>query len=348
MRPLPLPPHFDPERVGQLWKVDYARLAEEARMWARQHGIPPAASDRFRVALLLVDVQNTFCLPDFELFVRGRSGMGAVEDNRRLIEFLYRHLSLITRIFLTLDTHQAAQIFHSLFWVDAEGRHPDPYTTITAQEVRSGRWRVNTALADMLGWEAPYLEQHGRHYTESLERAGKYVLTIWPYHAMLGGVGHALVPAVEEAVFFHAIARYSQPEFRLKGWHPLTEHYSVFRPEVQSGPDGRRLGEVDRELLERLLRVDAILIAGQAKSHCVVWTVTDLLEQLPDPALADKVYLLEDCASPVVVPGGLDFTDQAEEAYRRFAEAGMHRVRSTDPLESWPGPIQQALARIAG
>ncbi|MCS7083044.1 MAG: isochorismatase [Bacteroidetes bacterium] len=344
MRALPLPPHFDPERVGALWKVDYEALAQAARQWARAYGIRPAVEDRFRVALLLVDVQNTFCLPDFELFVRGPSGMGAVEDNRRLVAFLYRCLPCVTQVVLTLDTHQAAQIFHSLFWVDAEGRHPDPYTQVTAEEVRSGRWRPNAALAPVLGVEEERLARHARYYTEALERAGKYVLTIWPYHAMLGGVGHALVPAVEEAVFFHAVARYSQPDFRIKGRHPLTEHYSAFGPEVHTGADGEPLGAVDQELIDRLLSFDAILVAGQAKSHCVAWTVEDLLARLPDPALAQRVYLLEDCASPVVVPGAIDYTEAAEAAYRRFAEAGAHLVRSTTPMEDWPGPIKELFA----
>jgi len=53
--------------------------------------------------------------------------------------------------------------------------------------------------------------------------------------------------------------------------------------------------------------------------------------------LLGKVYLLEDCTSPVVVAGVVDYTDDADEAWRRFAEAGMHVVRSTDPIDSWPG-----------
>ena len=55
-------------------------------------------------------------------------------------------------------------------------------------------------------------------------------------------------------------------------------------------------------------------------------------------ALAPKVYLLEDCTSPVVVPGVVDYTDEADAAFRRFAEAGMHVVRSTDADRS-PGPV---------
>jgi nicotinamidase-related amidase len=91
--------------------------------------------------------------------------------------------------------------------------------------------------------------------------------------------------------------------------------------------------------VDRLLEFDAIVIAGQAKSHCVAWTIDDLLRSVleRDRALAGKVYLLEDCTSPVVIPGVIDYTDEADAAFRRFADAGMHVVRSTEPLAGWPG-----------
>ncbi len=108
---LPLPPHYDPQRVGEVWRVPYAERAREAKDWARRHNLRPAGEDRFRVALLAIDVQNTFCIPDFELFVGGRSGLGAVEDNRRLCEFIYRNLDVITQIFPTMDTHQLRRFF---------------------------------------------------------------------------------------------------------------------------------------------------------------------------------------------------------------------------------------------
>jgi hypothetical protein len=38
----------------------------------------------------------------------------------------------------------------------------------------------------------------------------------------------------------------------------------------------------------------------------------------------------------VVIPGVVDYTDQADAAFRRFAEAGMHILRSTDSIEDWP------------
>ena len=341
-----MPPHYAPERIGQVFRVDYAARFRDAESWSREQGLQPAVADDFRTAAVLVDVQNTFCTPGFELFVAGRSGSGALDDNRRLCEFLYRNLAAITQIVPTMDTHQSLQIFHPIFLVDADGRHPDPYTLVTLEDVDSGRWRVNPGVAQELGLDPEYAQSHLRYYVETLATGGKYALTVWPFHAMPAGIGHALVSAVEEAMFFHSIARTSQPDVQMKGNNPLTEHYSVLGPEVDTDLEGEPLGRRNQELIERLLRFDAVVIAGQAKSHCVAWTISDLLDDptVRDRGLAEKVYLLEDCTSAVVVPGAVDYTDEADAAFARFAAAGAHVVRSTDPIETWPGVIGRALA----
>ena len=338
MPELPIPRHFDPKRVDEVWRVPYQQRADEAQAWADEHGLRPALEDGFRICLVAVDVQNTFCIPGFELFVAGRSGTGAVDDSRRLCEFLYRNLGSITAIIPTLDTHRAMQIFHAAWLVDAEGRHPEPYTLVTPEDVTSGRWRVNPAATESAGVEADYAQRQLLDYTLKLAERGKYNLTVWPYHAMLGGIGHALVPAIEEAIFFHTIARSSQPAFQVKGDNPLTEHYSIFGPEITEGPGGITIAGTNELLIQQLSLYDAIVVAGQAKSHCVAWTIDDLLEgdDARERALAPRTYLLEDCTSPVVVPG-MDYTEKADAAFDRFAEAGMHVVRSTDPIESWPG-----------
>jgi nicotinamidase-related amidase len=341
MRELPLPAHFDPSRVGDVWRVPYEERAHEASAWADTHGLRPAAEDTFRLGLLAVDIQNTFCIPEFELFVAGRSGSGAVDDNRRLCEFIYRNLGAISQILPSLDTHHAMQVFHAIWLVDEHGNHPAPYTLVSADDVANCRWRVNTAVSEALGIGVDYAARHLAHYTRRLAEGGKYDLTIWPYHAMLGGIGHALVSAVEEAVFFHGIARVSSPEFQVKGDNPLTEHYSMLGPEVTEGPDGDGLGRRNTELIARLLTFDAVVVAGQAKSHCLAWTIDNLLEDDDlRQELAERIYLLEDCTSPVVVPGIVDYTDEADAAFERFEVAGMHVVRSTDPIERWPGLAQ--------
>src|SRR4051812_10719719 len=178
MPELPLPAHFDPTTVAEVWRVRYEDRAREAPAWADEHGVGPADEDSPRLCLLAVDVQNTFCIPDFELFVAGRSGTGAVDDSRRLCEFLYRNLGSITQIFPSLDTHHAMQVFHSIWLVDENGNHPPPYTLVSAADVEAGRWRFNPAVAEALGIDLDYAERHLAHYTRRLDEGGKYDLTI--------------------------------------------------------------------------------------------------------------------------------------------------------------------------
>lgn len=336
---LPVPLHFKPEKVGEVWKVPYQERAEHAEKWARKHNILPAHADTVRISLMLVDVQNTFCIPEFELYVGGRSGTGAVDDNRRLCEFIYRNLGVITEICPTMDTHQAMQIFHSIYLVNEEGEHPPPYTLVSTDDIEQGIWQFNGELSASLQIDTAQGQKYLQHYTQRLKEGGKYELTIWPYHAMLGGIGHALVSAVEEAIFFHSIARYSRPNFQVKGSNPFTENYSVFRPEVLEDAEGKQIAQKNLKFINELLEFDAVIIAGEAKSHCLVWTIDDLLSEIftLSEKLAEKVYLLEDCSSPVVIPGVVDYTDEANAAFERFANAGMHIVRSTAPISSWPG-----------
>ncbi len=338
MTQLPVPSHFDPNSVDSIWRVRYAGRAAEAKAWARQHGIRPASGDERRIGLLLVDCQNTFCIPGHELFVAGRSGRGAVDDSERLCAFIYRNLGVFTEIAVTLDTHVALQIFHPIFWLDENGDHPDGgVTVISVDDVETGRWRVNPEVANAVAdGDVGWLRTYALHYVHSLARS-RYPLMVWPYHAMLGGIGHALVSAVEEAVFFHGVARCAATRIEVKGNNPLTENYSVLSPEVLLGPGGYPVAHKNDAFIHHLLTFDALVVAGQAKSHCVAWTISDLLTELRthDPALAGRVYLLEDCTSPVVVPDVVDFTDQANEAFERFAKAGMHRVRSTELPSTW-------------
>ncbi len=329
-----MPAHYDPKQVGEIWEPDYATLAEAAEKYAKSNGIKPAKIDNLKIGLMAIDVQNTFCIPGFELYVRGRSGTGAVDDTRRLVEFIYRNLGKISKIMPTMDTHTAQQIFHPTFLIDQRGNHPGPYTDIKAADVKSKKWRVNPAIMGRMPDVPPaWFDQYLLEYCTQLENNGKFGLTIWPYHAMLGGIGHALVPSFHEASFFHGIARETDVDHEIKGGKMLSEMYSALRHEVLFAM-GQPVGQKSTAFIKALMSVDKLYIAGQAKSHCVAWTVSDLLDEIKsaDPSLAKKVYLLEDCMSPVVVPGVVDHTDSTNAAFERFSKDGMNIVKSTDAI----------------
>ena len=184
---LPVPPHYDPGRVAEVWRVPYQERAREAGEWrsATASRLPPRTG--IRICLVAVDVQNTFCIPGFELFVAGASGRAAVEDNRRLCRFIYRNLGVITRISPTLDTHRPVQIFHPLFLIDEAGEHPEPYTVISAGDVRRGIWRINPVACSQIGMDRETGQAHLLHYVSRLQAEGQYQLTVWPYHGSWAG-----------------------------------------------------------------------------------------------------------------------------------------------------------------
>ncbi|QDE87288.1 nicotinamidase [Myxococcus xanthus] len=321
--PLPIPRFHEDARVSQLYLERGAEVAEEALRYVAEHRIRPAREDATRIAAFGIDVQVAFCTPGASLFVPG-----AVADTQRTLRWLYANLDRVTELVFSLDTHRAYHVFHPSWWRDAEGRPPPPLTAITAAEVRSGRWRATRFHEESLA------------YCEQLEASGRYVLTVWPFHAMLGGLSHALVPSVFEASLFHALVRDVPTHFELKGEHPLTENYSVLSPEVTE-VKGQQVGAFNTRLFEHLMSFDRVYVFGQASSHCVLNTLLDLRRHIErtDPSKMGRIHILEDAMSPVPapplepLPASLDFPRLAKEALRDFQAAGMWVVRTSDPME---------------
>jgi nicotinamidase-related amidase len=254
-------------------------------------------------------------------------------------------MHVLTNITTTMDTHFAFQIFFPSFWLDKDDRPLAPFREISTDDIDRGDVRPNPAVASWLcNGDYRWLLEQARFYCAELEQAGKYRLYLWPPHCILGSDGHSLVGVLHEARMFHSYARSVQSWVEVKGGNALTENYSVLRPEVLMRYDGQPLAQRNTAFTSTLLSADAVIIAGQAASHCVKSSIDDLLDEIVarDKLLARKVYILADCMSAVTVPDGkggfvADFTPQAEAALGRFADAGMHVVRSTDPIATWPG-----------
>jgi nicotinamidase-related amidase len=343
-----LPPIFDPARAGDWsYRPDLDALRAAAERW---RGEIKTIGER-RTDLLLIDLQRDFCLPEGALYVGGRSGRGAVEDTARIAAFIHRNLGALDRIVPTFDTHTPLQIFHRSFWADADGRPPQPFTVITEEMLAGGTLRPSPGVlallpADVAAEGAAWVERQLLHYVRSLARQGRNTLIIWPDHCLIGSEGHAMPGLVQEAWRFHAVLRNAPTPVIIKGDDPWSESYSAFGPEVPDRWDGGRLvrPQDDSALLE-LLRTDRIVVAGQAASHCVRWSVDDLLTRMRalDPALPGRVFVLRDCMSAVVgldaegrlIPA-LDFTPQADEAFARWADLGVHIVESAQPMAEWP------------
>ncbi len=342
LNPLPLPGHYDPRHAidADYHVANIDHLQKQAEVWKNEHVLTPVAGDKTRTHLLIIDDQVDFSFPSGALYVAGHQGQSAMDAHHRLVQFIYQNLHRISQITCTLDTHLPYQIFFTGAHWRTDGSHPEPHTMITAADYHSGKYRPNPALAKQLGVDPVWLQRQFTHYCEQLEHAGKYQLYLWPYHCLLGSNGHRLAGVVEEARLFHCFARGAENKPEIKGGNPLTEHYSIFAPEVTTCWDGQPIPGAQRNvrLLKTLLEADMVILAGLASSHCVKESIADLLGEIKrqDPRLAKKVYILRDCTAAVVVPGGMDFTADAERAMQNFADAGMNLVRSTDPIDAWP------------
>jgi len=346
---LPLPagtgPASDPYRAAE-WShdPDPNRVAAAAADWTARHSLPPAASGEVRRILLLVDEQRDFCLPQGALYVGGRSGRGAIEDTDRVVRFIYRNLANLTEIASSLDSHVPQQIFFSSFWVDGSGKQLDSYREVLVSEIEAGEAKPNPALAGWFGdGTTAWLERQALDYCRRLEDAGRYRLYLWPPHCFLGSEGHGFVGAIQEARLFFSYARKAETPILIKGTNALTEYYSVLSPEVLVRHDGKELDQRNDKLIDWLLEADAVIVAGQAASHCVRSTVDDLVDQMKKRGVpTGRLHLLADCMSAVTVPDPnepgsfvADFTPQVEQAMARWKKAGVHIASSEDDASDW-------------
>jgi len=329
------------------YQPDKTVLMSAAGEWVKRFNLKPVGGDKLKIFMLCVDNQRDFSFPQGAFYVGGRSGNGAMDDQDRLARFIYAHLGLISQIIPTIDTHLPYQIFHPLAHLDADGNYAAPATMV--QDYRDSGLRPNPAMAVQLNVAPTWLHKQFVYYCDQLVKR-QHMLTIWPFHCLLGEAGHQLAGVVQEARLFHSMVRGAANIPEIKGGNPLTEHFSIFRPEVMTLWDGKPIpgAQKNAKLLETLLLADVVIISGQAKSHCMTATINDFLSEIlaKDPELAKKVYLLEDCTSSVVIPGVIDFTEMADQAFQNFAGAGMNLIRSTDPIENWPG-MDEKLTKVA-
>ncbi|KAG3116641.1 hypothetical protein PI124_g2934 [Phytophthora idaei] len=229
----------------------------------------------------------------------------ANEDAAHIAAFIRQHSGKLKQLVLTLDSHQRYHIAHGIFWENAEGKSPEPFTLITAKEVAAGVWRPRD----------PSLKQYVMAYTTALEASGKFTLCIWPEHCLIGSPGHNIVPNVLAAALKWTKMSLKPVQYVMKGSNSFTEHYSALKAEFELPYDPTT--SLNRALVDTLKLADKVVVCGEAISHCVNYTVRDLVDAWPTERRHDLV-ILTDCASPV--PG---FEKAGEEFLRDMAAKGL-------------------------
>lgn len=289
---------FDTDSVGQ--PINPLPLNHLLR-WANLEQIE---HDEFspKTVFLGIDIQQDF-------MDNGALGVpGANQDVIRTGQFIYNNIEKISEIIVSLDTHEPAQIFHPYWWEDTAGNHPTPYTIIKLEDLTNGHWHAVTDPA------------LSKHYVRQLEKAGKQ-LCIWPYHCINGTTGWALENQFSNLIHFMSVAARIPIQKICKGQYPLSEMYGIIRPEYSMHDN------TNTKLLEKIASFDKIVIAGEAKSHCVLESIKQICEYYYDKLeITRKIYVLTDCMSDI--PG---FEQQSQTGYKILASKyKINLVKSTD------------------
>jgi nicotinamidase-related amidase len=274
-----------------------------------------------RVELLLVDIQNDFCIADDGQGNKGALVVpGADKDTSRLVAMIKRLGAKIDDIHVTLDSHQGIGIERPHWWKRcSDGTHPAPFTILGIHP--DGR-RIVKFTADAAGLHPtdeeytttlPSMLHHGGPtgkgsfgYLQALQAGGKYPHVIWPVHCCVGSWGHSLVPELSDALIAWEQTEFAKVDYVTKGNNPWTEHFSGIAAEVPDPSDPTT--QVNTQLIQALERADIIVIAGQARSHCVNSSVRGVASCFSDPKYIEKLVLLTDCTSDVP---GFEFMGEA-------------------------------------
>jgi nicotinamidase-related amidase len=259
-------------------------------------------TSRKKNLLLIIDMQHDFAANGGSLYVPG-----AEEDVLRVAEVIVKHDKAIDHIIFTQDTHHVLDISHPGFWRNEKGESPEPFTEIKSMQVAKGEWVPIEDTGYVL------------NYLENLEAKGEFPHVIWPEHCLIGSVGHALVPPLVEKVADWA-RKGRKYEVVQKGINPMTEHFGALSANVPI--DDAPETQLNMVLVDQLHQFENIIIAGEAKSHCVANTLKQILEL---EKYSFNLTVLEDCMSPV--PG---FEKIADPIYQKGRDAGVQFIKSKD------------------
>ncbi|AIE59783.1 hypothetical protein BMMGA3_06790 [Bacillus methanolicus MGA3] len=244
------------------------------------------------VLLLGIDYQNDF-LENGSLPVPN-----SFSDVTNFARFIYENADAIDDIYMSLDTHATNQIFHPTWWINSQGEHPKPFTIITSKDIDDGIWKP------------VFFEKESIEYLKGLESAGKKQLMIWPFHCLQGTFGSSIEPQLSNVLLAYSLYKGRNVRYIVKGLNPITEMYGIIKPEYSNEDSS------NAQLIQELSEYKRIVIGGEAKSHCVLESVKQIVEGFESINHKDyTLFILEDCTTSI--PG---FEEGTDKEYRQLAE----------------------------
>lgn len=269
-----------------------------------------------RTHLLVIDPQNDFC----DIAGAALPVAGARADLERLAAFIAQAAGRLQGITVTLDSHPSVAIERTTFWQQADGQAVAAFTWLTAELVRTGRYLPRS--------RDPQVRARALATLEAMTaQAGG--MTLWPVHCVTGTWGHNVYAPLAEQLAQWEFEQQRPVRKVLKGEHPLTEHFGVFKADVPL-PDAPAT-QFNADLLHAIYdETDLVIWAGQASSHCVAASFRQAMQGLDPSGRTVRHVLLRDCMSPV--PG---FEAAADAFFEEARHAGAELLTVAQTAALW-------------
>lgn len=266
-----------------------------------------------------IDVQNANILiidPQVDFHEGGNLAVfGATADSERISKFIEKNANKLKKIYVSLDTHTKNHIGHPGYWESVEDKSEPSAWTVFSFENDKIMGTMGTVKKEYTPKNKELLDWT-KEYVKTIKRYGKGPALIWPTHCLEYSSGHDVTEVLKKVLNSDSVK--DKVEYHIKGQNEATEMYSIFKAEIPveneindgnkteyySGDhelkdsskiktntdkeDGAYLNTTFNEALyEELTKYNSpILICGEALSHCVNWSLRDLVNKI----LNDKIY----------------------------------------------------------
>lgn len=277
---------------------------------------------RVRRALFIIDPQVDF--------MEGGSlpVPGATADMQRLATAIDNRGEIYDEIFVSLDSHHTMDGRHPEFWRDAQGNHPIATNLggplISSQDIKSGIWTPVGANSKPKVLGGLTVREFMVQCAEHRESEGVPGLEIWTPHCCIGSHG-----ATIQADLYAALQRWERRfkttvNFLVKGVNPYSEHYGALCANDPLSADPST--GLNLTFLKTIDNFDETDLAGEAATHCLLTTVTQVADNIGD---VSKLRLLTDCTSPIPAIPGVDFPQIYQDWRYGMVKRGLRCAVST-------------------
>eukprot|EP01037_Dinobryon_pediforme_P018100 gene18101-18340_t len=244
-----------------------------------------------KTSLFIIDPQVDFH-PGGSLAVPG-----ANEDSERIAAMIKKNKHFIHEIFVSMDSHYPNHIAHAVFWINKEGKHPEPFTEIRYADVKDG----------------------------ALERKGRVKLIIWPQHCIIGSKGHCIVPVINDALQEWAAHSHRPVTYIMKGQNCRTEMYSALEAEVVDPLDHTTALNSDLLSMLRVAEREGVLVsttlaAFEDKALFPSKVVETNSDDDDDQSLPDQAEVVSFDESEMGGPEMKSSSEEKEEHHQQVAK----------------------------